>query len=106
MLDWKNIVLQAEIAKTHNTVGISRSWYAMAGYRFGKVLPYYNHGSTTGAYPQSTNSLGLRWDAFRSADIKFQIDRVDPQNKGYFMNAKPGFRGPVTVGAIAIDFVF
>lgn len=106
MLDWKNIVLQAEIAKTHNTIGISRSWYAMAGYRFGKVLPYYNHGSTTGAYPQSTDSVGVRWDAFSSADIKFQIDRVDPQRKGYFVNAKPNFRGPVTVGAVAIDFVF
>jgi hypothetical protein len=106
MFDWNNIVLASELAKTHNSVGISRSWYAMAGYRFGKVLPYYNHSSTTGAYPQSTDSVGLRWDAFSSAAIKFQVDRVDPQAKGYFVNVKPGFRGPVTVAAVAIDFVF
>ncbi|WP_308789183.1 hypothetical protein [Telluria antibiotica] len=106
MLDWNNIVLQTEVAKTHGLVGISRSWYAMAGYRFGKVLPYYNHSSTTGVSAQSTNSIGMRWDAFRSADIKVQIDRVDPQTTGFFVNAKPGFRGPVTVGAVAIDFVF
>jgi hypothetical protein len=55
---------------------------------------------------QSSDSIGLRWDAFRSADIKVQIDRVRPQGAGLFVNAQPGFHGPVTVGAVAIDFVF
>jgi len=55
---------------------------------------------------QTTDSVGLRWDAFRSAAIKVQIDRVKPQGAGLFVNAQPGFHGPVTVGAVAVDFVF
>jgi hypothetical protein len=105
-LDWNNIVVQSEAAKTRGMGPTVTSWYAMAGYRFGKLLPYYNHGKVTGATAQTTESLGLRWDAFRSADIKFQIDRVKPETTGLFVHAKPGFRGPVTVGAVAIDFVF
>jgi hypothetical protein len=80
----------------------------MAGYRFGNLLPYYNHGMTTGAHAQDSDSIGLRWDAFRSAAIKVQVDRIRPDAKGngLLVNVKPGFHGPVTAGAVAIDFVF
>jgi hypothetical protein len=55
---------------------------------------------------QTTDSIGLRWDFMPSADLKFQVDRVKPQGKGLFTQAASGFKGPVTVGAVAVDFVF
>ena len=49
----------------------------------------------------------MRWDFHRSAALKVQIDRIKPKNgQGLFVQAKPGFSGPVTVVAAAIDFVF
>ena len=56
---------------------------------------------------QTTDSIGVRWDFASSVALKAQIDRVKPKNgNGLFVNAKPGFTGPVTVGAVALDFVF
>jgi len=146
-MDWNNIVAQTEYAKRKidTTSGSTDSWYVLAGYRFGKFLPYYSHadlkvhsdfantiptscaaGSPAACTPtvralnatleslrtstnrgaQSTDTIGLRWDFSNSADIKFQIDRVKPDPKGLFVHATPAFKGPVTVGAIAVDFVF
>jgi len=146
-MDWNNIVAQAEYAKRRlaGYSNASDSWYAMAGYRFGKLLPYYSHArliaksdftntvpaacaagapaactptvralrstmeslrtSSTGQ-SQATDSIGLRWDFASSADVKFQIDRIKPEGKGLFVQPVAGFKGPVTVGAIAVDFVF
>lgn len=57
---------------------------------------------------QTTDTLGVRWDFASSAALKVQVDRVRPQNggTGLLLNVKPGFTGPVTVGAVAVDFVF
>lgn len=56
---------------------------------------------------QSTSSVGLRWDFASSVALKAQIDRVRPKNgTGLFVNAQPGLRDTVTVGAVALDFVF
>jgi hypothetical protein len=56
---------------------------------------------------QSTDSIGVRWDVYRSLAMKVQFDRVRPRdNAGLLLNAAPGFRGPVTVGAVSLDFVF
>ena len=56
---------------------------------------------------QTSNSLGLRWDFYKSAAFKMQLDRFSPERgSGTFINAKPGFKGPVTVFAAGIDFVF
>ena len=56
---------------------------------------------------QSTDSIGVRWDLYRSLALKVQIDRVRPSGSaGQLLRAVPGFTGPVTVGAIALDFVF
>lgn len=57
--------------------------------------------------PQSTDTVGVRWDFSGSAALKLQIDRVKPKDgSGLLLQPAPGFKGPVTVGAIAIDFVF
>jgi hypothetical protein len=137
-LDWQNIVAQAEYGKRKVDVlsfPSTTSWYTMVGYRFGKVLPYFNHASakqdsartvagvpTTGPLAalglganavassspiQTSNSLGVRWDFHRSAAFKAQIDRFSPKDgPGTFINAKPSFKGLVTVFAAGIDFVF
>lgn len=56
---------------------------------------------------QSTDTIGVRWDFHNSMALKAQIDRVRPSNgPGLFVKAQPGFSGPVTVGAVALDFVF
>ena len=144
-LDWNNVLVQAEYAKrkTDSYVNDTNSWYLMAGYRIGKVLPYYSHADTKSVghvtntvpaacpagYPaactptlqalsagvntlntpinQSTDTIGVRWDLYRSVALKVQIDRVRPTgNAGMLLRAAPGFTGPVTVGAVALDFVF
>ena len=106
----------------------------MLGYRYGKITPYYYYGNikqdvprtydglpTTGplagltaavngvakAALQSTNAVGVRWDFHKSAALKVQVDHVMPKDgNGAFINAKPGFKGPVNVYAVGIDFVF
>ena len=143
ILDWNNIVAQGEIAQrtTDTAQPDTRSWYVTAGYRFGKILPYYTHSQakatgrvantvpTACAIPgclpvltglragvagvttitdQATDTIGVRWDFASSAALKVQFDRVRPLNgtNGMFVNVQPGFKGPVTVGAVAVDFVF
>jgi hypothetical protein len=134
-MDYNNIVGLAEYAKRKSDsrlVQDTTSWYAMLGYRFGKVLPYYVHGDvkqdsarqlsslpasgplTAGvnslirAGLQTTDGVGVRWDFYKSAALKVQVDRVNTRDgNGYFANAKPGFAGStVNVYAAAIDFVF
>ena len=56
---------------------------------------------------QSTDTIGVRWDFAPSLALKAQIDRVRPKDgAGLLVKAQPGFTGPVTVGAVALDFVF
>jgi len=56
---------------------------------------------------QTTDTIGVRWDFYRSMALKAQVDRVRPDaGNGLLVNVKPGFHAPVTVGAVALDFVF
>lgn len=136
-LDYKNFLVQTEYAKRKTESRLvmdTSSYYVMLGYRMGKVTPYYYFGDikqdsprtyaglpTTGplagltaavngavkAGLQSSNAVGVRWDFYKSAALKVQIDRVKPRDGvGAFINAKPGFSGPVNVYAAGIDFVF
>lgn len=63
--------------------------------------------TTTGTQgQQSTNTIGVRWDFHASAALKVQIDRISPKNGQGLLQPDAGFTGPVTVGAVAVDFVF
>lgn len=127
IVDHDNVVAQAEyVERESETVPESvnaKGWYVLGGYRFGAVLPYVSYartepeGTTGPSNPtgtlsseQSTASIGVRWDAFRGTSIKFQLDRVDAKNGTgvSFVNAQESgvAVGKVTVGAIAVDFVF
>jgi hypothetical protein len=66
-------------------------------------LPYGGIGQGE----QSTTSIGVRWDFYRSLALKAQIDRVKPTTgSGLLLAPAAGFNKDVTVGAVAIDFVF
>jgi hypothetical protein len=123
LVDHDNVVLQAEAVKRASAgfpfIVNSTGWYVLGGYRFGKLLPYASYASTTKStpytpglalsYDQSTTAVGVRWDAFSSADIKFQAERVDPKGTDgiSFTQASPSFGSKsVDVFSLAIDFVF
>lgn len=123
MMDHDNIIAQAEYvwrkSAGYPTVVNSTGYYVLGGYRFGKIAPYASYASTTKSEPyfsayvislnQNTAALGVRWDAFKSADIKFQLERVDPKGTSgiSFMDAQPGFgTSTVTVASLTLDFIF
>jgi len=137
-MDYNNIVLQGEYAKRKTetrAIQDTSSYYLMGGYRMGKFLPYVMYGDvkqdsirsfaslpTTGplagltaaangaiqAGLQSTTAIGVRWDFYKSAAFKFQIDHISTRDgTGYFANATPALAGKsVNVYAAGIDFVF
>ncbi len=137
-MDYNNIVLQGEYAKRKTETRIiqdTSSWYLMGGYRIGKFLPFVVHGdvkqdsirsfaglpssgplaplaaAANGAIQaglQSTSAIGLRWDFYKSAAFKVQIDHITPRDgTGNFVNPKPALAGhSVNVYAASIDFVF
>ncbi|RFP18745.1 MULTISPECIES: porin [unclassified Duganella] len=137
-LDWNKLLLQAEYgqrrAKDKVYIPSTNSWYAMAGYRIGKVLPYYTHAAAKGAgtsitlpagFPasgalssavrgaltaseQSSDTLGVRWDFAKSVDLKVQVDRVHPHQRNGMLIYAPatGLQRSVTVAAASLDFVF
>jgi len=132
-VDRDNVVAQAEyVTRRSDKRGDATnadSWYVMGGYRIGKLLPYLIRSSTKPEKPntpilvsavQETTAAGLRWDAFSSAAIKFQVDRIDTQkSRGisfYTPSTPPVFPGgppgakpvtkPVTAISMAVDFTF
>ena len=132
--DWNNIVAQAEYAwrRAQDPVWVpqTNSWYAMLGYRLGKVLPYYAHAHYNGAdqkiktpalppalgtpvnallasAAQSSDLIGMRWDFAKSMALKVQWDRVKPGAKsGSLIYGPAVYTDKVNVLAAGVDFVF
>jgi hypothetical protein len=132
--DWNNIVAQAEYAwrRAQDPVWVpqTNSWYAMLGYRLGKVLPYYAHAHYNGAdqkirtpalppalgtpvnallasASQSSDLIGMRWDFAKSMALKVQWDRVKPTAKsGSLIYGPAVYQDKVNVLAAGVDFVF
>ncbi|MGH8208372.1 MAG: hypothetical protein ACREU6_02040 [Steroidobacteraceae bacterium] len=130
LVDHDNVIAQAEFVKRYaqnspffvNSTG----WYVLGGYRFDKVAPYVSYATTTKSKPffpdavlsadQDTTAIGVRWDAFKSADLKFQFERVDPrgttgisfvQPAPSFRNAAPSFSNSVVNAAsLTLDLIF
>lgn len=59
-------------------------------------------------YGQKTTTLGVRWDAFKSAALKAQWDRIKPDDAaGQFQGVQPSYDGKaVNVLTLSVDFVF
>jgi len=115
-VDHNNIVAQAEyVQKRAPTVTFAEAdgWYAMGGYRYAAFLPYVSHASTkpktvqpsNTSGTQKTTAVGLRWDAFKSAALKFQLEHIDTAGtKGVSFSGPVS--SPVTAASASVDFVF
>lgn len=104
--DRDNVIVQSEFVTRRSKRGFGSfvdadGWYTLAGYRIGKFVPYASYASTRpqtdgGVHlteTQSSIAAGLRWDAFRSADIKFQIERVDTHGTSGISFVTPSLTG-------------
>lgn len=132
-VDRNNIVARSEyVTRASDTYGDlvdAKGWYLFGGYRFGSVLPYAMYASTEPdsgmslpgqlSDEQSTIAAGVRWDAFGSATIKFQVDRIDTNDTPgiSFITEQVPLPGlPITIAApvtevvhvatLGVDFVF
>jgi hypothetical protein len=137
-VDYNNVLVQAEYAQRRAKEAVyipqTNAWYVMAGYRFGKVLPYYAHAASEGAgtkvkvpaaltripplnaavtnlltaAEQSSDLVGVRWDFAKSIALKVQVDRIKPKVKSGALIFAPaaGQKDSVTVVAAGVDFVF
>jgi hypothetical protein len=122
-VDSHNVVLQAEYVTRRSSQGgaflDANGWYVLGGYRFGSLLPYVQlaeagPANNSTSEKQKTTAVGLRWDAFSSAALKFQLERVDTEGTAghSFVTPSLGFGAsapvtkPVNVFSVALDFVF
>lgn len=121
-VDRADVVLQAEYVQRRseqfNSLIGADAWYLLGGYRVGKLLPYVSFAErkpdgNSATAPQKTAALGLRWDAFASAALKFQLERVDTKGTTGASFIAPTVNSvsqpmskPVTTLSAAIDFVF
>jgi hypothetical protein len=123
IMDHNNMVAQAEFVRRYSanyaSLVDSNGWYIFCGYRFGTVVPYASYAATVKSKPydndlslsgdQSTEALGVRWDAFKSADLKFQVERVDPRGSfgiSFVSEVETFGQHDVNVFSLTLDFVF
>jgi hypothetical protein len=123
--------------KTASYIASTTGWAITGGYRLGKFTPYavvskltvdsYNVDNTIPAVgpliplkmgvdgllasqniAQQTDSIGLRWDAWKNVAVKAQYDHVKPDGgPGLFTRVNPGFGNTaVSVYSVSVDFVF
>lgn len=125
------IITQAEFVARRSKRGFDAivdadGWYTLAGYRINKFVPYVSYADTRpktgGAFghlseTQSTIAAGLRWDAFSSSAIKFQVERIDTHDTPGISFTTPviavvqlpvyePITKPVTAVSLAMDMVF
>lgn len=130
--DRGNIVAQAEYVTRrsagHGDTVDADGWYVLGGYRLNNVTPYASYAATKPKYSQGTAALisgrqatvavGVRWEAFASAAVKFQLERTDTDGTtglSFITERVPSLIGPpasapvtspVNIASLAIDFVF
>lgn len=124
-VDRGNVVAQAEYVQRRNemyyNIVAANGWYVMGGYRFGVVTPYAivaktNPLTSASRLPvhlqiprvsdeQSSVALGVRWDAFDDAALKFQVERVDTNGTSGISFSGP-VSSPVTVVSAAYALTF
>ncbi len=138
-MDYNNVLLQAEYgmrrAKEPVYIADNTAWYLLAGYRIGKVLPYYTRADVRQSgrsvtlpanFPKSgplfngvdysfltanlqrSDIIGVRWDFAKSLALKVQLDRVHVKTKtgALIFGPATGLATPVTAVSLAVDAVF
>jgi hypothetical protein len=116
--DRNNIIAQGEFIelRTDDPTDNINGWYVMGGYRMDKWVPYLIYASSHrnqaggGIVPElngSTESIGVRLDAFKSVDFKAQFDHARTFDYNTpFINVQPGFKNKANIFSLAADFVF
>ena len=88
-----------------------RAWYATLGYRLGEFMPYLTYAELDSgadanpfALQQTSTTLGLRYELTTSADLKLEVEQVDPDrgNFGLFDQAVED----ATLVMFALDVIF
>ena len=124
--------------KTSSYVSSTTGWEATLGYRVGKFTPYatvsqlkLDSANVDNNIPtsvpalaplaaavdtvlfrqnlaQKTDSIGVRWDAWKNIDVKAQYDRIKPtqDGTGLFNRVSTTLPSSVSVYSVAVDFVF
>jgi hypothetical protein len=124
--------------KTSSYISSTTGWSVTGGYRIGKFTPYavvsklkVDNTNVNDTIPagvaqlaalrgavegllatqnlaQKTDSIGLRWDAYKNVAVKFEYDHIKPDGGvGLFEKVQPGFGNTaVNVYGVAVDFVF
>ena len=124
--------------KTASYVSSTTGWAITGGYRVGKFTPYavvsklkVDSSNVNDTIPagvaqlaalragvegllagqniaQKTDSLGLRWDAYKNIAVKAQYDHIKPNGgPGLFEKVQAGFgTSAVNVYSVSVDFVF
>ena len=124
--------------KTASYVSSTTGWALTGGYRLGKFTPYavvsklkVDSSNVNDTIPagvpqlaalragvegllagqniaQKTDSVGLRWDAYKNIAVKAQYDHIKPDGgPGLFEKVQAGFgTSAVSVYSVSVDFVF
>jgi hypothetical protein len=132
LVDHSNIVAQAEYVMRRSEslpdLVNANGWYVLAGYRLKTVLPYAMYASTRPlrdspihlSGEQSTLAAGVRWDAFKAAALKLQVQTVDTHGTEGVSFVTPSASAPagpgpgpaqpvsrpVAVISVSVDVVF
>ena len=124
--------------KTASYVSSTTGWEATLGYRIQKFTPYVvvsqlrvDSSNVNNTIPtsvpqlaplaeavdglthdqdlaQKTDSIGVRWDAYKNVAVKAQYDRIKPADGavGLFNRVTTTLPSAISVYSIAVDFVF
>ncbi|MEH6638905.1 MAG: porin [Porticoccaceae bacterium] len=120
-LDWNNLLVMTEYFETRYDdadpgdaqFSDSESWYAMVGYRFGKLTPHITFSELKtddpqGGIAQESLTVGLRYELSTSSALKFEWTNAEPQDGtlGLFNVDSLEGEDDANVYSIALDLVF
>ena len=118
-MDWHNVIAYTEYFE-REIDGLAnlafpnqKGWYATLGYRFGRFLPHVtyaqllddNSSSDLGTgLEQDSLTLGLRYELGAAADLKLEVERVEPQDDTRGLLMEP--TDDVNIFSVAVDVIF
>ena len=118
-LDWHNVIayseyFQREIDGTANAFFPNqKGWYATLGYRIGRFLPHITYASLLDnndsndpgiALEQDSVTAGVRYELGTGADLKFEVQRVEPEDGTRGLLISPV--DDIMVYSLAVDVIF
>ncbi|HEY0635131.1 MAG TPA: hypothetical protein VGE00_07110 [Gammaproteobacteria bacterium] len=122
-VDWHNLVLYGEyvdrdvVTELEGAFPDQQAGYLTLGYRVGKFLPHLTYAAinagrqvTPLAVRQRSATAGLRYEFLDGAALKFEVQRIDPEDDsyGYFdgKDADGNYIKDARLYGIALDVIF